>query len=238
MDLVIANGENAAGGFGITPQIAEELFALGVDVITTGNHVWDKKEIIPYIPQNPSLLRPINFPSTAPGGGSVIIKGPKGLQIGVVQVIGRIFMAPAECPFTALDGALARMTSETRVIVVDLHCEATSEKQALGWYLDGRATAALGTHTHVQTADERVLPGGTAYITDIGMTGPRDSVIGVEKEVAIERFLTGMPKRFDVARGPAQFCAAFFQVDSHTGRALNIRRFNDLVGGLHSGEGK
>ncbi len=224
VDFTIANGENAAGGFGITPKVADELLGMGIDILTSGNHVWDRKEIIEYIAKNDNLLRPINFPPQVPGGGSATMTSADGSKVAIIQVIGRTFMAPSACPFTSLDGEIARVSSQTKIIIVDLHAEATSEKVALGWYLDGRVSAAIGTHTHVQTADERVLPGGTAYITDVGMTGPRDSVIGVDKEQAISRFLSMIPRRFEVAQGPAQFCGALIEIDPERGRAEKILR--------------
>ncbi len=224
VDFTIANAENAAGGFGITPNVADELFGMGIDLLTSGNHVWDRKEIVEYIAKNGNLLRPVNYPAEVPGRGTAVMKTTNGERIAVINVIGRIFMSPADCPFGALDREIAKVSEETKIIIVDLHAEATSEKVALGWYLDGRASAALGTHTHVQTADERVLPGGTAYITDLGMTGPRDSVIGVDKDQAIARFLTLMPTRFDVAPGPVQLCGALVEIDSESGRAKKILR--------------
>ena len=224
VDFTLANAENAAGGFGITPNVADDLFGMGIDLLTSGNHVWDRKEIVEYIAKNGNLLRPVNYPAQAPGRGTAVMKTAGGEKIAVINVIGRIFMSPADCPFAALDREIAKVSEETKVIIVDLHAEATSEKVALGWYLDGRVSAALGTHTHVQTSDERILPGGTAYITDLGMTGPRDSVIGVDKDQAIARFLTLMPTRFDVAPGPVQFCGALVEIDSESGKARKILR--------------
>ena len=202
VDLVIANGENAAGGFGITPEIACELFELGVSVITTGNHAWDKKEIIEYFAGEPRLLRPANYPEGVPGRGGYVAETPGGARVAVLQLMGRVYMPMVDCPFQVANRELGRLAEETPAIIVDMHGEATSEKMAMGHYLDGKVTAVVGTHTHVPTADEQILPNGTAYITDIGMTGPLNSVIGVKKELAIQKFLTQMPRRFEVASGP------------------------------------
>jgi 2',3'-cyclic-nucleotide 2'-phosphodiesterase len=228
IDLVIANGENAAAGFGITPPLAEDLFELGIDVLTTGNHVWDKREIIDYF-QNADgnqslarrLLRPGNYPSDMPGWG--VYEGRKNnVPYAVMNLQGRVFMAANDDPFRVADQLLKKI--EAKVIVLDIHAEATSEKNSLGWYLDGRVTAVLGTHTHIPTADERVLPGGTAYITDVGMTGPYDGVIGVKKELIIGRFLSNMPVRFEPATGDVRLCAVSIECDESTGRARNIER--------------
>lgn len=206
IDCVIANGENAAAGFGITPKIVDQFFKAGVDVITGGNHIWDKKEILPFISDEPRLLRPANYPSGVPGKGSYILTvdtQASGIQkIGILHLVGRVFMSPSDCPFKTADSEIEKIRSETSTILVDFHGEATSEKRAMGWYLDGRVSALVGTHTHVQTADEEVLPGGTAYITDVGMTGPTRSVIGIERDLAIKKFLTQMPHRFETAEGP------------------------------------
>jgi metallophosphoesterase (TIGR00282 family) len=207
IDCVIANGENAAGGFGITPKIADQFFKTGIHVITGGNHIWDKKEIYDYISTEPRLLRPANYPAGVPGKGSLIFTidtfaGGAG-KIAVLHLLGRAFMFPTDCPFKTADREIEEIRKETRTILVDFHGEATSEKKAIGWYLDGRVSAVVGTHTHVQTADEEVLPQGTAYITDVGMTGPTDSVIGVKKEIAIKKFLTQVPQKFEPADGPA-----------------------------------
>jgi len=222
-DLVIANGENAAGGFGITPEIAEELFSLGIHVLTSGNHVWDKKEIEPWLGKQDHLIRPANYPAETPGSGSVVVSSDRG-KVAVLNLEGRVFMSPLEDPFRVAEREVERLRKETRTIIVDFHAEATSEKAALAWHLDGKVTALLGTHTHVQTADERVLPGGTAFMTDVGMTGPTDSVIGVKKEDAIARFLTQRPHRFEIPKGPAHLDAAAIEVDQKTGRALKIER--------------
>jgi len=223
-DLVIANGENAAGGNGITREIAQELFACGIDVLTMGNHVWDKKEIFGFIDEEQRILRPANYPPGTPGVGFASYRSSGEHQVGVVNVLGRVFLADLDCPFRTVDRILGELQAITPVIVVDFHAETTSEKVALGWYLNGRVSALVGTHTHVQTADERVLPGGTAYITDVGMTGPRDSVIGVRTENVVQKFLTQMPRTFEVASGPYQFNAVRLTIDPITGKALAIER--------------
>jgi metallophosphoesterase (TIGR00282 family) len=231
VDLVVVNAENSAGGFGVTPATADELFDLGAHVLTTGNHVWDKKEIIEYMQSVPAsshdrprrLVRPANYAPGAPGYGFYEGSLPNGQAYAVVNIQGKVFMNTPEDPFRTMDALLKQITA--KVILVDMHGEATSEKVAMGWYLDGRVTALLGTHTHVPTADERVLPGGTAYQTDVGMSGPYDSVIGVEKELVLARFLTGMPGKFEPARSDARMCAALIECDGGTGRATGIRRF-------------
>lgn len=224
IDIVIGNGENAAGGFGITPELAEELFDLGLAVITTGNHAWDKKEILDYFPREPRLLRPANYPSGVPGQGSVVVESAGGEQLGVLQLMGRAYMPTLDCPFQVAKRELAALKKRTTAVIVDMHAEATSEKMAMGHYLDGEVVAVVGTHTHVQTADDQILPKGTAYLTDIGMTGPLHSVIGVKKELAIEKFLTGMPRRFEVASGPSVFCVVLLELDASLGKALSIER--------------
>ena len=224
IDIVIGNGENAAGGFAITPELAEELFDLGLAVITTGNHAWDKKEILDYFPREPRLLRPANYPSGVPGQGSVVVESAGGEQLGVLQLMGRAYMPTLDCPFQVAKRELAALKKRTTAVIVDMHAEATSEKMAMGHYLDGEVVAVVGTHTHVQTADDQILPKGTAYLTDIGMTGPLHSVIGVKKELAIEKFLTGMPRRFEVASGPSVFCAVLLELDARLGKALSIER--------------
>src|SRR5438094_387564 len=202
IDCCVVNVENAAGGFGVTPQIARQILAAGADVMTSGNHIWDKKEVVEYIVKENLLLRPANFPAGTPGVGHVTVKcGPH--KVGVVNLMGRVFMLPIDCPFRKADELAAELRRETPIVLVDMHAEATSESLAMGWYLDGRVSAVVGTHRHVQTADERVLPGGTAYITDLGMTGPTDGVIGVDREIILQRFLTQMPMRFEPAKGPA-----------------------------------
>jgi metallophosphoesterase (TIGR00282 family) len=223
-DLVIANGENSASGFGITPRLTEELLSMGIEVLSGGNHIWDRKEILDFIPREPRLLRPANFPAASPGRGLFRGTSRQGIPYAVLCLQGRIFMASNEDPFSTADRELASLGPETKVILVDIHAEATSEKQAMGWYLDGRVSAVVGTHTHVPTADERILPNGTAYITDVGMTGPHDSVIGMEKGSIIKRFLDGLPARFEVATGDIQMNAVFIEVDSLSGRAVSIAR--------------
>ncbi len=222
-DIVIANGENAAGGFGITPDVALELKRLEIDVITTGNHIWDKKEIYDYIKKDGSLLRPANYPAGAPGCGWGVFESATGVKVGVLNLLGRVFMESVECPFKTALAAVARIREETPVILVDMHAETTSEKAAMGWYLDGQVSAVVGTHTHVQTSDERVLPRGTAFITDAGMTGPVDSVIGMRKESIIERFITQMPVKFDVAARGVELQGVFITVGPD-GRAGSIER--------------
>ena len=224
LDLVIGNAENAAGGFGITPDIARELFKVGVHVLTSGNHIWDKKEIIPYIRDEPRLLRPANYPKGVPGAGSVIVTTAKGEKVGVLQLMGRVSMPTLDCPFRVGRHEVEALRREVRTIIVDMHAEATSEKMAMGWYLDGDVSGVFGTHTHVQTADERILPKGTAYLTETGMTGPTESVIGITKEIAIEKFLTQMPRRFEVAPGPCILSAVLLEVDTAAGKAVSIER--------------
>lgn len=223
-DLVIANGENSASGFGITPRLTEELLSTGIEVLSGGNHIWDRKEILDFIPREPRLLRPANYPAASPGKGLFRGTSRQGIPYAVLCLQGRIFMASNEDPFSTADRELAGLEPETKVILVDIHAEATSEKQAMGWYLDGRVSAVVGTHTHVPTADERILPNGTAYITDVGMTGPHDSVIGMEKGPVIKRFLDGLPARFEVATGDIQMNAVLIEVDSLSGRAVSIAR--------------
>jgi 2',3'-cyclic-nucleotide 2'-phosphodiesterase len=229
VDLLVINGENAAGGFGITPSIADELFDLGAHVITTGNHIWDKKEIFEYMTvpadshvRGRRVLRPANYAVGTPGFGVYQGELPTGQSYAVLNLQCRVFMSSCDDPFRKADELLSKITA--KVILLDLHGEATSEKVALGWYLDGRITALIGTHTHIPTADERVLPNGTAYLTDVGMSGPYDSVIGVEKELVLARFLTGMPGKFEAAKGNPKMCAALISCDGATGRAHRIQR--------------
>jgi 2',3'-cyclic-nucleotide 2'-phosphodiesterase len=222
-DLVIINGENSAAGFGITPKIADELFALGADVITGGNHSWDRKEILEYIPNEPRLLRPANFPKS-PGRGLYVGTSRGGVRYAVLNLQGRVFMTQLDCPFRTADSELARIPPDVKIIFVDMHAEATSEKQAMGWYLDGRVSVVIGTHTHVATADERVLPNGTAFITDVGMTGPHESVIGMDRAAMVKRFLDSMPTKFEVAIGDARINGILADVDDSTGRARSIVR--------------
>jgi 2',3'-cyclic-nucleotide 2'-phosphodiesterase len=231
VELLIINAENAAGGFGVTPQIAEDLFDLGADVLTTGNHVWDKRELTEYLNSAPAnskerprrVLRPANMMPGLPGYGVFEGTTHSGVDYAVVDLMGRVFMNGTNDPFHAAHDLLAGI--KAKIIVVDFHAEATSEKVAMGWHLDGRVTAVLGTHTHVPTADDRILPGGTAYQTDVGMSGPYDSVIGVEKDLVLHRFLTGMPGKFEAARGNPKMCATLVTCDPHTGRASAIERF-------------
>jgi len=227
IEFVIANGENAAGGNGLTREVAQELFSHGINVLTMGNHVWDKKEIFNFIEEESRIIRPANYPPGTPGVGYGVFSTKRGAKVAVGNLSGRVFMPDLDCPFRKADAILAEMTKYTAVTVIDFHAEATSEKSALGWYLDGRASCVVGTHTHVQTADERILPGGTGYITDLGMTGPRDSVIGVKRELVIDRFLTQLPARFEVAGGSIQFNGLFVEIDQATGRAVNILRINE-----------
>ena len=224
IDLVIANAENSAGGFGVTREIGDELLDRGVDVMTSGNHIWDKREALEYIGAEPRLLRPANFPAGAPGRGSYLARTRAGQGVGIVNVMGRVYMAPLDDPFAVVLREIEALRARCRVVFVDFHAEATSEKLAMGWHLDGRVTAVVGTHTHVQTADEQVLPGGTAYITDVGMTGPHDGIIGVEREAALSRFLTGLPSRFDTATGNPRLHAVVVDADETTGKARSIRR--------------
>jgi metallophosphoesterase (TIGR00282 family) len=224
IDLVIANGENSASGFGITPRLAEDLFTAGVEVLTGGNHIWDRKEILDYIAQHPRLLRPANFPDTNPGSGLYLGKARNGVPYAVLNLQGRVFMASNDCPFRAADREIARIPAEVHVIFVDIHAETTSEKEAMGWYLDGRVSAVIGTHTHVATADEQILPGGTAFQTDVGMTGPHNGVIGMDKTAILRRFLDGQPARFEVATGDVQMNTVLLDVDETTGRARAIER--------------
>jgi hypothetical protein len=230
VDLVIANGENAAAGFGLTPELARELFELGVDVITSGNHIWDKKELYAYLDGQPNLLRPANYPPGAPGRGSGVFRTSAGIKVGVLNLEGRVFMNSLECPFRTADASVEELRRQTPVILVDFHAEATSEKITLGHYLDGRVSAVIGTHTHVQTADERILPGGTAFITDAGMTGSRDAVIGIRKELAIERFLTQLPVRFEVAKKDPVLCGVLLDIDERTGKARAVQRVLEELG--------
>jgi metallophosphoesterase (TIGR00282 family) len=226
VDFAVVNLENAAGGSGFTPEIARELLDAGADCLTSGNHVWKKREAYGYIDSEPRVLRPANYPDGAPGRGyRLYVVGSH--QIMVANLMGRIFMEPLLCPFRTLDQIWERIKDETTLFLVDFHAETTSEKVALGWYAAGRASAVIGTHTHVQTADERILPGGTAYLTDVGMTGPADGVLGVDADLVIEKFLTQMPVKFEVARGPAVLMAALLELDPHTGRAQRITRLQE-----------
>ena len=222
--FVIANGENAAGGSGVTADTLEEILKAGVDCVTSGDHVWKKKEVLPLLSKDHRLLRPENYGDRAAGSGIGLYKTRTGHEIAVVNLLGRVFMKPCDCPFGAAEHALSRLASKTRLIFVDMHAEATSEKVAMGWMLDGRVSAVFGTHTHIQTADERVLPKGTAYITDLGMTGPYDSVLGRETDRVLQAILTQMPTVFDVAKGDVRLCGALITADTETGRATAIQR--------------
>jgi 2',3'-cyclic-nucleotide 2'-phosphodiesterase len=226
IDFCIANAENAAAGFGVTPQIADDLLKAGIDVLTSGNHIWDKRAAVPYMAEQPRLLRPHNYPKGVPGTGIYIGESKTGVRIGVLNLQGRVFMAPIDCPFTVGLEAVEQIRKETSIILVDFHAEATSEKQALGWYLDGRVSAVMGTHTHVLTADERLLPRGTAYMTDLGMTGPHDSIIGSEQRLALDRFLLQTPNHLEPASGNLRITGAVVEVDETSGRALSIKRIN------------
>ena len=226
IDLVIANAENSAAGFGITREIGDQLLDWGVDVMTSGNHIWDKKEALDYIGAEPRLLRPANYPAGAPGNGSYLARTRDGRVAGVVNVMGRVFMLNIDDPFAVVLREIDALKQRTRIVFVDFHAEATSEKIAMGWHLDGRVTAMVGTHTHVQTADERILPKGTAYLTDVGMTGPHDSVIGVEIAAALGRFLTALPQKFETATGNPRLNAVIVDADEQTGRARSIDRLS------------
>lgn len=230
VDLVVANGENAAAGFGLTAGVAADLFDLGIDVLTSGNHIWDKREVYDYLDREPRVLRPANYPSDLPGCGSGVFPTASGIKVGVLNLEGRVFMNNLDCPFRVADRAIEELRRQTPIILVDFHAEATSEKEALGFYLAGRVSAVLGTHTHVQTADERVLPGGTAYISDAGMTGSRDAVIGMRKELAMERFLTQLPVRFEVAKKDPMLCGVLISIDEDSGRALAVQRIMETDG--------
>lgn len=221
-DLVIANAENASGGRGLNRTSAEELYDAGVEILTMGNHTWDKPELLTFIDADARIVRPANYPEGTPGRGSTVCK-VKGKEVLVVSLMGRTFLSQLDCPFRTMDRILAEH-SKIRHIIVDFHAETTSEKLALSWYLDGRVSAVVGTHTHVPTADERILPGGTVYQTDVGMVGPRDGILGMEKHSVIQKFLTQMPVRFEVANGSRQFCALAFSLDDETGRATEVRR--------------
>jgi len=223
IDLAIANAENAAGGFGITPAIAEDLFALGLDVLTSGNHVWDKRELYDYLNRQPRLLRPANYPD-GPGHGLVTVKARNGVECAVINLQGRTYMPSTDCPFRKADLLLSQIDPAIKVRFVDFHAEVTSEKMAMGWYLDGRVSAIVGTHTHVPTADTRILPGGTAYQTDCGMTGPYRSVIGVDTETILQRFLSGMPVRMEAAKQGSELHSVIVDVDEETGKARAFRR--------------
>ncbi len=228
-DLIIANGENAAGGAGLTAKVTAELKEIGIDVITGGNHSWDRREIIEFIEKDNTVLRPANLPpETTPGNGSIVLE-KAGLKIAVLNLMGRVFMEPSDCPFRVADRELQRLNKIADIVFVDFHAEATSEKQAMGWYLDGRVCAVVGTHSHVQTADERILPGGTAYITDVGMTGLKDSVLGVDKEGALKRFLTRMPHRLTITDGETIINAVEVEINRGKGETTHINRIFEVA---------
>jgi metallophosphoesterase (TIGR00282 family) len=224
IDFVIANCENAAAGFGVTRDIVEELYSSQINVLTSGNHIWDKKEIREFAEDYETLLRPANYPNGSPGWGSVVMPNSSGIHIGVINLMGRVFMKPLECPFRTAEREIEKIKNRAKIIIIDFHAEATSEKEAIGWFLDGRVSAVLGTHTHVQTADETILPGGTAYITDVGMTGPFNSIIGIRKDDILERFLTQVPNRFDVAKDDVRLQGVIVDIDGKSGRARGIER--------------
>lgn len=224
IDFTIANAENVAGGSGITPDTCEELLDLGIDVLTSGDHIWKQKQVLDIIDTEERLLRPANYPENTPGSGSGVFKTEKGILVGVINLLGRVFMQPIDCPFRCAMQHIEKISKQTEIILVDMHAEATSEKVAMGWYLNGLVSCVFGTHTHVQTADERVLPKGTAYISDLGMTGPFDSVIGRKKEQILERFLSRMPVRFQMAKGDVRLNGAVVNIDEKTQRAVSIKR--------------
>ncbi len=227
IDLVVANGENAAAGYGLTASVLRELFDAGVDVVTSGNHIWDKKEIMAILDREPRLLRPANYPPGLPGVGQGIYETAAGIKVGIMNLEGRVFMKNLDCPFRAADVLIDDLKKTTPIIFVDFHAEATSEKQALGFYLDGRVSAVVGTHTHVQTADERILAGGTGYLTDVGMSGSQDAIIGNQKEPALQRFLTQLPVRLEVAKKNPQLCAVVLTINEETGCCEAIERLQE-----------
>lgn len=229
IDFVIANGENAAGGSGITPMLVDELLGYGVDVITSGDHIWKRKEIVERLNEDTRILRPANYPRESPGFGSTVITSKSGTDVGVINIQGRVFMQAIECPFRTAKAEVDKLKNKTRIIIVDIHAEATSEKMALGWFLDGLVSAIIGTHTHVQTADEKILPQGTAFLTDAGMTGPFDSVIGRNKEQILTRFISQLPTRFEMAEGDIQLHGAIIDVDEKTGKANAIKRIQEKL---------
>ena len=229
IDVVVINCENAAGGAGITPAVAEELFRAGADVLTSGNHVWKKKEAFELLKLDHRVVRPANYPEIAPGFGSCVIETLSGKKVGILNLIGRVFMEPVDCPFRVAERELARLRLVTPMIIVDMHGEATSEKVALGWFLDGKVSCVFGTHTHIPTADERILPQGTAFLTDVGMTGPYDSVIGRRTDQILQRFLSGVPAKSDVAEGNVQLHALLVEIDEATGKALMVQRLKKIL---------
>lgn len=227
VDFTILNVENAAGGFGITRKIAEEFLRLQVDVMTSGNHIWDNQETFAYLDTQPLLLRPANYPPGLPGSGMCVATSQTGISVAVLNLQGRVFMPPLDCPFRTADKLVESLKARADVVIVDFHAEATSEKMAMGWYLDGKVSAVLGTHTHVPTSDHRILPGGTAYVTDVGMTGAYDSIIGMQVETALPRFLTGIARsRFEPASGNPRFCSVLVEIDQKTGKGISIERID------------
>ncbi|NSW89973.1 MAG: TIGR00282 family metallophosphoesterase [Firmicutes bacterium] len=228
IDSCIANCENAAGGIGITYAVAQELFNTGIDVITLGNHAWSKKDIFNFIDTDTRIVRPANYPQELPGKGSTIVRTEKGV-VGVLNLMGRVFLENTDCPFKAAEREIQYLKNFTKLIVVDMHAEATSEKYAMAWYLDGRVSCVLGTHTHVQTADERILPLGTGYITDVGMTGPYDGILGVDKDIIIKKFLTSIPMKFEIAKGSVQFNAVALDIDDKNGWTTKISRITQIL---------
>jgi metallophosphoesterase (TIGR00282 family) len=238
LELVVANCENAAGGAGVTPAIADDLFRAGVDVLTSGNHVWRKKEAYQLLKMDPRVIRPANYPDGAPGSGSTVVETLNGEKVGVLNVMGRVFMEPLDCPFRTAEREVARLRMVTPVIIVDMHAEATSEKVAMGWFLDGKISCIFGTHTHIPTADERILPKGTGCITDVGMTGPYDSVIGRRVDQILERFLSNLPMKSDVAEGNIQLRGLIVDVDSKTGKARAVERITETMEGAVHDNGR
>ncbi|MDP3791270.1 MAG: TIGR00282 family metallophosphoesterase [Candidatus Omnitrophota bacterium] len=229
IDFIVANGENVAGGSGITPMLVDELLGYGIDVITSGDHIWKRKEISDRLSQDARILRPANYPRESPGSGSTVVESKSGVEVGVINLQGRVFMQAIECPFRAAKAEVDRIKNKARVIIVDIHAEATSEKMAMGWFLDGSVSAIIGTHTHVQTADEKILPKGTAFLTDAGMTGPFDSVIGRNKEQILTRFISQMPTKFEMAEGDVQLHGAIIDIDEKTGKAESIKRVQEKL---------
>jgi metallophosphoesterase (TIGR00282 family) len=237
IDFVVANCENVAGGAGVTPTLADELFRAGVDVLTSGNHVWRKREAADLLNRDPRVIRPANYPDGAPGSGSTIVESLSGQKVGVLNVMGRVFMEPLDCPFRSADRELARLKLVTPIIIVDMHAEATSEKVAMGWHLDGKVSCVFGTHTHVPTADERILPNGTAFVTDVGMTGPYDSVIGRRVDQILQRFLSNIPNKSEVAEANVQLRGLLVEVQPPTGRAVAVERVTRILDGAVRGTG-
>ena len=224
IDLVIVNGENATGGLGLSAKDAQALFRYGAHAITSGNHIWRKRDLIALMEREPRLLRPANYPSSNPGQGSGLFEALNGCLVGVINLQGRVFMDPIDCPFQTADQLIEPLQNKTPIILVDFHAEATSEKRAMGWYLDGKVSVVVGTHTHVQTADEEILPYGTGYLTDVGMTGPFDSIIGMNREIVLRKFRFARPQPFETASRDPRLCAAVFEIDEKTGRCLSIQR--------------